>query len=272
MSPLATFVVILTAATVLYLAGRRYGLRGNVSARRKMLTAAGFSPLAIPALLISAYYLHLFDEATWFYECRSWPGTEFLAVFAGLPMGLVAGQFESRLGPLRSIVLALFLGLLTVPYVKPVFGAVPPDTFQDAWTDGVCHQSTASSCGVASAATLLALGGVQVTEQDLARECWTGRSGTENWFIARALRRRGCRVTYRQLTPDPTALPCPAIAGVKIGGIGHFIPILQRTAAGRYVTGDPLTGRKEFSGEELLRHYTFTGFFMAVTLPPARTP
>ena len=58
----------------------------------------------------------------------------------------------------------------------------------------------------------------------------------------------------------------PSIAGVKVGGLGHFIPIIAETAT-TYVTGDPLVGRQEWPKDTIRQRLAFTGFFMAVTAP-----
>jgi hypothetical protein len=58
-------------------------------------------------------------------------------------------------------------------------------------------------------------------------------------------------------------LKTPAIAGVRIGGNGYFIPILAHEGD-LYVTGDPLVGRRETAVSQLGKSYAFTGFFMEI--------
>ena len=60
----------------------------------------------------------------------------------------------------------------------------------------------------------------------------------------------------------PANLHLPAIAGVDVG-CGHFITILAETET-TYITGDPLTGRREYSKKSLSDSYRFTGFFMEI--------
>jgi len=61
--------------------------------------------------------------------------------------------------------------------------------------------------------------------------------------------------------PDP---PFPVIAGVKLAGLGHFIPILARDRE-NYVIGDPIRGREVLSEEELKYRYDFTGFYLEIS-------
>ena len=51
------------------------------------------------------------------------------------------------------------------------------------------------------------------------------------------------RVNYRIEEGFPDDLALPAIAGVRLGGVGHFIAILGLEDEG-LVVGDPLVGRK----------------------------
>jgi hypothetical protein len=108
--------------------------------------------------------------------------------------------------------------------------------------------------------------GTAVTERELARECFTCGSGTENWYLARALRRRGFAVDYFIVPPRPVELPFPSVAGVQLGaegGSGHYIAILGKDGAS-YIVGDPLSGKMKLTWEQLSQRYYFTGFFMVV--------
>jgi hypothetical protein len=108
--------------------------------------------------------------------------------------------------------------------------------------------------------------GELLSERDIAGECFTGLGGTENRYIARAFRRRGYSVVYRIEDGFPSNLNPPAIAGVRIGGIGHFIAIMDHVN-GMYITGDPLAGREEIPDNKIATKYDFTGFFMEIDKP-----
>ena len=260
-------------AGLLFLVG--YRLAGR---RALALAWAAALLLAVPALLYALYYLHLFDGAVWFYHLRSAPGSELAASGAGVVAGMACRLLAPPgrrgegtdglplLGPfLTGLIPGCLLLLLAGPYAKPVLLPLRMP-LEDRWSEGVCIQSTPSTCGPSSAATLLRRYGRGASERELVRECYTSGSGTENWYLARALRRRGLRVGYTIVRPQPGRLEYPAIAGTDLGGeggAGHFIAVLDRQGD-RYVVGDPLSGRFVLTLAELKQRYYFTGFFMLV--------
>jgi ABC-type bacteriocin/lantibiotic exporter with double-glycine peptidase domain len=170
-------------------------------------------------------------------------------------------RFQKTAGN-RLFAILLFFGLLG-PYVKPIFRAPFWDQFRDQWSNDVCLQTSESSCGPACAATLLRQLGHPMTEMEIARESFTSRHGTENWYLARTLRRHGATVEFvRQ--PDPAQpWPHPAIAGVRMQNTGHFITILGRQGD-QYTIGDPIGGRHTQSQAAWSQTYEFTGFFLVV--------
>lgn len=125
-------------------------------------------------------------------------------------------------------------------------------------------QSTLSTCGPASTATILNSLGAKTSERELATECHTYQGGTESWYLARAIRRRGFEAAFRIEPENPPSLPSPAIAGVVLrGGAGHFIAVLSQTPD-RAVIADPMKGKLVLDRASLLRLYHFTGFFLVV--------
>lgn len=135
---------------------------------------------------------------------------------------------------------------------------------ESIWVDDICLQSTHATCGPASLATILKKLGVEATEAEIAREAYTYAGGTEAWYLARSARKRGCTVQF-QISKglDPT-IDTPAIAGVKLGEIGHFI-VMAGQESGKYTVEDPASGRVINSKEKLEKLYTFTGFYMIVS-------
>ena len=98
-----------------------------------------------------------------------------------------------------------------------------------------------------------------VTERELAVDSYTYAGGTEAWYLAKAIRRRGAEAEF--VLSDST-LPSPSIAGVRMGG-GHFIAI--EVATPQAVTFvDPLVGEFTLTPAELRARYRFTGFFLRV--------
>lgn len=241
--------------------------RARSAAGRVGLLALG-GLAALPGLLYVAYYFHVMDHAAWFYELRAWPGSELLAAGAGLLAGVLAGAMARFKVVSRTFLLTVLIIGISVPHLKPLLFPVPASSFQERWSNGVCLQSTNSSCGPASAATLLRAAGRQVSEAEIARQCYTYLGGTENWYLARYLRRQGCTVRFLTRHDPQAPLPVPAIAGVRNGDLGHFIPLIAVTPA-TCVTGDPLVGRREWPLAQLSKQFDFTGFFMLVQFPPA---
>lgn len=245
---------------------------GVVLERRRVPGAVWAALLAaLPGLVFVVFYLHLFDQAAWFYHFRALPYTELTAAGVGLLAGYVYSWFEPDTAGQRAAFFSIVLLLLGVPYLKPILVPLDLATLQDRWNGDVCLQSTLSTCGPASAATILRRLGLHVTERELARECFTYRGGTENWYLIRALRRRGlsARATVRG-SSDP--VPAPAIAGVVLrgsaitSGAGHFIAILERSGS-RITIADPLRGLEILDVAALARRYKLTGFFLEISRP-----
>jgi hypothetical protein len=226
------------------------------------------SVLALPALTYALYYSRLMGEPIWLYRLRAVPGSEMLAAASGFLAALVQVRAipRLRLSPLGRITLVpivLAVGLL-LPYLKPVFRPLHPETLSDVWIDGVCHQSSGGTCGPASVATILRQLGVNANERELAEEAYSAASGTENWYLARAIKKRGPGVNF--LKSSPATAPLPAVAGVRLlstGGAGHFVALLGRTNE-LMVIADPLEGRQTLTLQQLAAKYEFTGFFLAI--------
>ena len=258
MNPLIYPTVLI--AVLLFVAGLRLQRRISLGRHRLALFTLAIA-LAVPGVLIALYYLHLFDDAAWFYEFRSLRFSELSAGGCGFLAGLLAAAGRNVF--VAALLLIGLMAGIVLPHSKPLYGPLRAGDFKDTWKDGVCLQSTGCSCGAASAATLLRQAGIPATEAEVARACFTYNGGTENWYIARHLRSRGLRVRFITRMDPADPLPVPSIAGVLLGNVGHFIPILACTDTA-YVTGDPLHGREEWAKDRIHEQYTFTGFFMTV--------
>jgi hypothetical protein len=224
--------------------------------------------IAIPAVVFAAYYTKIFGEAMWLYWFRSLPFTELTGAGIGFIAGWLQGRRRNspRWSRKMSGFLIPFLTMICVaaPYLKQMFLRPDWSRFQNRWINNVCVQSSESSCGPASAATLLRYFGKTATEMEIARESFTSRRGTENWYLIRALRHRGLAASYAVVAPGADHLLFPAIAGVKLNqadGSGHFIALLGKTGD-NYIVGDPLMGREELPIEKMNDRYTFTGFYL----------
>lgn len=215
--------------------------------------------LALPCALAVFYYTHLFDNAIWYFNLRTAPWIEL--TFSG--MGFLGGvihawiDVETRAG--RVAVPVVFAVILLIPFMKPILEPLNTAALQDKCSENVCLQSSYATCGPASAATLLRGFGENVTEKELAVDSYTYAGGTEAWYLARAIRRRGAEADF---IFSGNTLPSPSIAGVRMGG-GHFIAI-ERATAEAVTFVDPLTGESTLTPVELHMRYRFTGFFLQV--------
>lgn len=252
----------LLLAFVLFFVGRN-----SVRRCRTPISRAGvvvlFLLMSIPGVMFPFYYLHWMKDSVWHYEFRAFPFIELSAAGLGFLAGALAELLKgSKLFSALGLMILLALGI-AVPYLKPILKPLPPDSFSDRWSEEVCLQSTPSSCGPAAVATVFKTFGINLREEEIARECFTYQGGTENWHLARAFRKRGLSVRYRIEKRLPVDLKTPAIAGVRVGDFGHFIAILEKTADG-YITGDPLVGRQQILVGEMEQQFDFTGFYMEV--------
>lgn len=82
-------------------------------------------------------------------------------------------------------------------------------------------------------------------------------------FFPRAARSRGMKATFEFSKGFPADVKFPAIVGVRLSEIGHFIAILGREGDS-FSIGDPLRGGEILTLEELEARYQFTGFCLSV--------
>jgi len=248
-------ITALILGAALFIAG--YRLAGRFTSRSSRFALfVLFMLLCLPAISFVGYYTHLLGEPLWYIQFRALPGSEILSATWGLLFGFLAGlRPQSRI--LRSGVIWCLL-LIFVPFAKPIVLPAAFTPIQNQWQDGICLQTTSSTCGPASLATIFAHFGLRRTEADIARRAFTCRSGTENWYLIRYARRQGLQATVL-VERDLSRLPTPAILGVRIGPYGHFITLL-RNDAGIYTIGEPRFGRLELSAEEFHQRYSFNGF------------
>jgi hypothetical protein len=215
--------------------------------------------MAIPCALAIFYYTHLLDNAIWYYELRTAPWTELMFSGIGFLGGAMYQWNDAEKMAGRVAVPVVFGLIVLIPFMKPILDPLNTAALQNKCTGNVCLQSSGSTCGPASAATLLRGLGKNVTEKDLAVESYTYPGGTEAWYLARAIQRNGAEAEF--IFTDST-LPSPSIAGVKMGG-GHFIAIESATP-GAVTFVDPLKGESTLTPTELRTRYRFTGFFLQV--------
>ena len=256
------FIPTVLIALVLFFYSRHLWLKRSSGKSRRLflvLTVLFF----VPAFLYVIYYNHWFDDAIWFYRLRALPGSELLAGGAGGLAGVLGAIFKNKKYLSMPFLLCLLVIGIFIPHSKSAIFPINYAEMLDEWEDGVCLQSTGATCGPASAATILWHYGETVTEAELAKKSYSYIGGTEIWYIARELRRRGFSCEFHVFAQPPDGIPYPCIAGIDMGS-GHFIAILDKVD-GDYVVGDPLIGRSTIKADGIFQRITFTGFFLTIS-------
>lgn len=240
----------------------------SASHGKRVLGLLVFAALGSPALLYAVYYLHVLPERPWFYELRSWPGSEFFVVPLGVSSACLAAMLPRKL---LSLILLSLVALGVIPYLKPVLVPLPRNGIKDQWRDEACLQSTPSTCGPASIASILRFHGMPASEREIARAAHTYAGGTEAWYLARYVRSRGLAASFDFRPGLPEDLRLPALIGVRLGGFGHFMPVLSRDKD-MLVVADPLHGLETIHLKELEKRCRLTGFHLSVPLaaPPRK--
>jgi hypothetical protein len=263
MNPNFLFVPTLGLAVVFFTVGILLRKR-IVRPPSSSLLLFGSVILALPGVLMVVYYFHLYDNAVWFCEFRAMPYSELSAAGLGFMAGILHSTEPKDSVSRRLSAPVVLTIVLMVPFIKPILASVDFSHFKNQWTGDVCLQSTPSTCGPASAASILRSFGREASEEELAKECFTSTGGTENWFLARAFRRRGFAVQFMNVRDISGRIPVRAIAGVTLRhGVGHFIAVLAETPTD-YVFGDPLKGQVVIPKNRANNQYHFTGFFMVI--------
>ena len=220
--------------------------------------------IAVPGFLLVAYYAHLFDSAGWFYSFRTLRYSEISVSGLGWIVGFSYSSLDAETLGGKLFLPAALLAFVSVPFIKPVLDPIDLGSLQDHCPTAVCLQTTYSTCGPASSASLLQAFGQGGSERQLARECFTSKGGTEIWYLARAFRRRGFTTSFVVQSPDHISPPGPSIAGVVLpGGQGHFIALLHENN-GQITVVDPLKGKFVVTSEQLKARYHFAGLFLVI--------
>jgi hypothetical protein len=220
-----------------------------------------FAILSIPSVLFAVYYLHVLPERAWFYTLRSWTGTEFLVIFLGCAAAAAASLLPRLL---LGVPLFGLLALGVVPYIKPLIAPLPDSAFHELWKGDICLQSTPSTCGPAAVASILRRLGAQTSEEATARAAFTYAGGTEAWYLARYVRGMGFVPRFDFRRTYSASAGAPAVVGVRFGGVGHFIAVLD-ISDDQVTYTDPLHGQRRMTLSQFQRHYEFTGFHMVIT-------
>lgn len=260
---LVAITVIFLSFGFLWIGAKLWGT--SQSRLRRLILLSVSCLLSIPGLLFTFYYTHVFDGTAWFYDLRIFPYSELFASCVGLLAGILLVQFEPEGRIQRAAIPIGLAAFLAVPYLKPLLDPVDLDRLKTSCPDEVCLQSTPATCGPNSVATILKTFGDTVSEKQIAEEVFTSHSGTEIWYLARALQHRGFSTRVVLQAPNQLDPPLPSVAGVVLpGGVGHFIAIIRKNGD-QFTLADPLKGKMDVQRSDLTSTYHFTGFFLAVT-------
>ena len=233
------------------------GWLANKSARQRVCWLLGCFVLSMPSLLSSIYYLHVLPERAWFYEFRSWPGSEFSVLFLGAFFGCLATWLPARF---HYYVWCTLFCISEVPYLKPFIAPLNAEELTSRRKGNAVMQSTLSTCGPASICNLLEQFGLPSDERDIAQAAHTYGGGTEAWYLARYVRSRGLSAKFlfgRGFHPE---FGLPAMIGVTPG---HFIAVLKMEGDEVHYV-DPLQGARHQSLKHFVDRYSPTGFHLVI--------
>ncbi|MEM9109912.1 MAG: cysteine peptidase family C39 domain-containing protein [Planctomycetota bacterium] len=191
---------------------------------------------------------------------------------ASLAAGLLLAQHRVMLIR-RAIIAGLVVAMGWHGPVRALT-TTPPETY-NTWNQGVCLQSTFSTCGPAALATLLKQHGVKTDETTMARLCLTNDKGTHLTGLYRGLTLKapaGTAVHAAQLGVDEliaTPERLPAVASLMLTrelaeaepryvedwgwdvGVMHVVTLLAVDEEGYVLVADPGVGPERWNPEGL---------------------
>jgi len=207
------------------------------------------------------YLVDTLGEQPWYCTFRALPYIEALVSLSALTAGFLAYMWKKRIVLLIIIPAVLFI-YVCVPFIKTIALPLNLDVLSsERWSEDVCLQSSGSTCGPASLATIMRSMGLERKEREIAKAAYTGSTGTENWYLARYAKAQGLKPKFLNCQ-SINDVPVHSIVGVKLGNnIGHFITLLP-SDTDKLVIGEPLAGRLELTINEFNEKYRFTGFVL----------
>ena len=134
--------------------------------------------------------------------------------------------------------------------------------------DGICIQTTGSTCGPAAAVTVLSQLGIEAQESDLAimSKC-TLIKGTTCEQLVRAIKKlyskKGIDCSIRKFDSiDQLKETCPMIAAINLSSVvGHYTVVLEVTDD-KVIVGDPIAGKKEWTYEYFKNKWSSVGIVL----------
>jgi hypothetical protein len=203
--------------------------------------------LSVPGLSMILYYLQFFKLSVWYVDFRTINFIEGSNSFIGLFFGLLNPQ-----GLRKYIYLAVLILFLIVPYIKPVLRPLNIDK-ERGWKDNVCLQSTGATCGPSCLATIFRHYNLNKSESEIAKASYSCSTGTEIWYLLRYAKSQGLKYQC-SIHENIKSIKPPAIVGVNLGSIGHFITYLEKKDS-IYIIGDPLDGQSKLTEAYFNKRY-----------------
>ncbi|MEM9348539.1 MAG: cysteine peptidase family C39 domain-containing protein [Planctomycetota bacterium] len=203
---------------------------------------------------------------------------------ASLAAGVLIAQHRVML--IRRVVIAGLV--MAMGWHGPVraLTTTPPDTY-NTWNQGVCLQSTFSTCGPAALTTLLKHHGVKTDETTMTRLCLTSDKGTHLTGLYRGLAIKapaGTTVRAAQLGVDElieTPERLPAVVSLMLTrelaeaqpryvedwgwdvGVMHVVTLLAVDEEGYVLVADPGVGPERWNQEGLRQLWTGEVLYLA---------
>jgi predicted double-glycine peptidase len=252
-------LVMLAVSSLLFILALRLGKRrpriGYV------MTAVGAALLLVHALwlndnLIVTRVFRFADALV--YANLALPGA---ALLAGGAWALLKSPRWQKI-----VCVVAVIGLGGWRLLNPLVGRAPT-IGKDRWTEGVCRQSSTSSCSAAAAATLLANNGIPADEREMIDLCLTHENGTSMLGLYRGLRLKTKNHEGQLLAGHPSAdelkhWPTPSIVSIALQGNGGWLQIGNRHSIavlgfdGDHVEiADPFTGRQRWTTKHFADEY-----------------
>lgn len=259
-------LIMLAICSVMFIVG----LRATQHRSKRLGNLVG----VLIVLLTVAYIVFLWDHAV---LTRLIPLSNVIILGNWFPIGaaILAGIACGRLKRHRTRQVVTAVGMLVIGALGlfwPLLGS--PPKCDEKWDGDICLQTTQSSCMAAASATLLRKFGIDTSEQQMARLCFT-RKGT-NWLglyhglslklrlidkqpflfdetIEELLNRDEPQIISCELT-EAAAKKHPEMAEDWgwLPGIKHAVVLLGRsTPEDRVVIADPANGLEEWTLDEL---------------------
>jgi len=252
--------IITLLSALLFLLGRKVG---------KTASPRLFNLIAVATVALLWLYVKEFQE-TWLLS-RMLPFSSVILLGAWHPLfgGFLSGMTWQRFVETRWRKYVCVLPLVAISAYAPVrnlWGDVP--WTKNYWVNGVCLQTSASSCSAAAAATMLAHYGINATETELSKLCLTRSGKGTTWFgLYRGLKLKtaGTDWDVEIVKWSPTQLinkpPGPVILSVRLDdrpgidpryqlqwgwtpGLQHAVVLFECMIDGRIDMGDPSVGRE----------------------------